>query len=49
MDYRIPGELVNADEVHEQGLFIGNHSQINSAQVDYFIEVLKEFVNKYRG
>ena len=45
MDYRIPEELTNADEVHEQGLFIGNHSQTNSEQVDYFVEVLKSFIN----
>lgn len=45
MDYRIPEELVNADEVHDQGLFIGNHSQINKTQVDYFIEVLRKFIN----
>lgn len=46
MDYRIPEKLVNADEVHEQGLFIGNHSRINKDQVDYFIEVLNEFEKK---
>lgn len=46
MDYRIPEELVNADEVHEQGFFIGNHSHINKAQVDYFVEVLRGFLNR---
>ena len=46
MDYRMPEKLVNADEVHEQGLFIGNHSQINQAQVDYFIDVLRNFIRK---
>lgn len=44
MDYRIPEKLVNADEIHDQGLFIGNHSQINTEQVDYFISVLKDFI-----
>lgn len=44
MDYRIPEELANADEVHDCGLFIGNHSQINKIQVDYFISVLRMFV-----
>lgn len=43
MDYRIPEELTNADEIHEQGLFIGNHSQINKDQVDYLISILREF------
>lgn len=46
MDYRIPEELINADEIHDQGLFIGNHSQSNKEQVDYFIEILKVFINK---
>ena len=44
MDYKIPFALTNADEIHEQGLFIGNHSHINKEQVDYFIEVLRKFV-----
>lgn len=43
-DYRIPEELTNADEIHEQGLFIGNHSQINKLQVDYFINVMRVFI-----
>lgn len=44
MDYYIPQELINADEVHEQGLFIGNHSSDNRLQIDYFISVLDEFL-----
>ncbi len=48
MDYRIPEELKSADEVHYQGLFIGNHSQINKDQVDYLIEVLRSFLHGNR-
>lgn len=44
MDYDIPAELVNADEIHFNGLFIGNHSSNNNAQVDYFTEVLDKFL-----
>ena len=44
MDYRIPEELVNADDVHDHGLFIGNHSQNNSVQIDYFIETIHKFI-----
>lgn len=44
MDYEIPAELINADEIHFNGLFIGNHSSNNNAQVDYFIEVLDKFL-----
>lgn len=43
MDYVIPERLVNADEIHEQGFFIGNHSKNNNEQVDYFIESLDNF------
>lgn len=45
MDYRIPEKLENADEVHYQGLFIGNHSQRNQDLVDYFIRTLRDFIN----
>lgn len=41
MDYRIAGSLRNADEIHDCGFFIGNHSSDNSAQVDYFIQVFR--------
>lgn len=44
MDYRIPEELTAADEVHYHGLFIGNHSHNNNQQVDYFADVLEEFI-----
>lgn len=44
MNYDIPAPLVNADEIHEHGLFIGNHSSSNNAEVDYLISVLDEFV-----
>lgn len=46
MDYHISGELVNADEIHDHGLFIGNHSSNNNAQVDYFVEVLDSFIKQ---
>ncbi len=49
MDYRIPEILRNADEIHNSGLFIGNHSQNNQQQVDYFIEVLKQFILSNSG
>lgn len=47
MNYEIPASLTNADEIHEQGLFIGNHSSNNNAQVDYLINVLREFVAEF--
>lgn len=48
MDYEIPSPLMNADEIHEQGLFIGNHSGDNREQVDYFISVLEQFIEENR-
>lgn len=46
MNYSIPEELKNADEIHEHGFFIGNHSTPNQAQIDYFVETLLKFVNR---
>lgn len=46
MNYDIPEALVNADEIHNQGLFIGNHSSNNNAQIDYFVEVLEKFLDE---
>ena len=44
MDYQIPEPLVNADEIHDCGFFIGNHSKLNHAEVDYFVDVLRNFL-----
>ena len=46
MNYSIPFPLTNADDIHEHGFFIGNHSSNNNKQVDYFIEVLQKFLDK---
>lgn len=44
MDYSIAGTLKNADDIHENGFFIGNHSKENRAQIEYFIDNLKEIL-----
>lgn len=41
MDYTIPFPLTNADDIHDNGFFIGNHSKSNFMEIDYFVEVLK--------
>ena len=46
MDYVVPYELVNANEIHDQGFFIGNHSVNNSKEVDYFIDCLKDSIQQ---
>lgn len=41
MDYTVSGELTSANDIHDNGFFIGNHSKNNSAEIDYFVDVLK--------
>lgn len=45
MDYSIVGTLKNADDIHENGFFIGNHSKENRAQIEYFMDNLKEILS----
>ena len=45
MSYNIPIEITNADEIHYQGLFVGNHSHDNKKQVEYLCSVLDDFVH----
>lgn len=42
MDYSIYGTLDNANEIHENGFFVGNHSCNNQQEVNYLIQCLKE-------
>lgn len=42
MDYTIGGELAAADDIHENGFFIGNHSKNNFKEIDYFIDTIKK-------
>lgn len=44
MNYSIPEELTNSDEIHDCGFFIGNHSQNNNKEVDYFVNVFREIL-----
>ena len=46
MDYSIPEKLVNADDIHFNGFFIGNHSSNNNKEIDYFIKVLDEAIKQ---
>lgn len=38
MDYSIYGILDDADFIHENGFFVGNHSKEDSKGIDYFID-----------
>jgi CDP-6-deoxy-D-xylo-4-hexulose-3-dehydrase len=42
MNYSIHGELLNANDIHENGFFVGNHSKENKDKIDYMIEILKK-------
>ncbi|WP_394747996.1 DegT/DnrJ/EryC1/StrS family aminotransferase [Spongiimicrobium salis] len=43
LDYEIHGNLKNADEIHDEGFFVGNHSKNNFDKVDVLINTLKAF------
>lgn len=42
MGYSISGELKNADDIHENGFFIGNYSVAMERQIDYLVNVLEK-------
>ena len=46
MDYIIPAPLTNADDIHYNGFFVGNHSKNNFAEIDYFVDVLNRTVSE---
>lgn len=41
LDYSISGELKNADYIHENGFFVGNHSIEMTDHIDLLLDVLK--------
>ncbi|MDW7673962.1 MAG: DegT/DnrJ/EryC1/StrS family aminotransferase [Bacillota bacterium] len=41
MKYTIHGKLINADEIHDNGFFVGNHSKSNKKEIDYLISLLE--------
>lgn len=43
MNYEISGKLKNADYIHENGFFIGNHSQKISEQIQYLSDLMDSF------
>lgn len=46
MDYSIYGTLENANYIHENGFFVGNHSQQDKEGIDYFIDCLKRVLSE---
>jgi len=44
MDYEIHGTLNNADIIHNNGFFVGNHHYSLNAELDYLVETLGEII-----
>lgn len=41
LDYSISGDLANADYIHENGFFVGNHSVDMKDNINYLIDIFK--------
>ena len=42
LDYSVSGTLKNADYIHDNGFFVGNHSALMEKELDLLIKVLKQ-------
>lgn len=42
LDYSISGSLENADYIHDNGFFVGNHSKDTTKEIDYLFELLEK-------
>ena len=45
-DCSIPFPLVNADDIHFNGFFVGNHSKNNFAEIDYFAKIFTNVIKE---
>ena len=41
MDYKISGKLENADYIHENGFFVGNHSRLIKSELNNLCQILQ--------
>ena len=41
MDYTVSGGLTAADDIHDNGFFVGNHSKNNFAEIDHLVKTIK--------
>ena len=48
MEHRIVGSLENASKIHYQGLMVSNFHSVTRSQQDYFLEVIEDFLSKYK-
>ena len=47
LNYEISGELSGADEIHNCGFFVGNHSKSNKENIDFLISIIGSFTKEY--
>lgn len=47
-DYTISGVLSNSDYIHDNGFFIGNHSNDNKSKIDYFSKCFREILGELK-
>lgn len=47
LQYSISGNLDNADNIHENGLFIGNHSKVIYDKIDFFMSIVEDVEKQY--
>jgi CDP-4-dehydro-6-deoxyglucose reductase, E1 len=47
LDHRVSGELKNADYIHDNGFFVGNHSKSNKKELLLLEDLLREFLNEH--
>lgn len=45
IDYRVAGSLENAENIHENGLFIGNHHRLTEEKLEYVADTVDEFID----
>ncbi|MGL5932163.1 MAG: DegT/DnrJ/EryC1/StrS family aminotransferase [Cetobacterium sp.] len=46
LNHEISGELTGADEIHNSGFFVGNHSKSNKENIDFLINIIESFVKE---
>lgn len=46
LNYEISGELSGADEIHNCGFFVGNHSKSNKENIDFLVSIIESFIKE---
>ncbi|WP_089814012.1 DegT/DnrJ/EryC1/StrS family aminotransferase [Halomicrobium zhouii] len=44
IDHRVSGALSGAQQIHDTGLFIGNHHRLDDEMIDYIVSIVEEYV-----